>query len=86
MEAGFPKRRPMKSRIVEDGESRLGQTPEVQPRLHELRDSIRVRDAAELSKAGFIRRLTIRLLIAVEFRRERTKIELSPSSLYSTDS
>jgi hypothetical protein len=77
------KRRTIKSQFVADGESRLRQTPEFQARLRELRESICARYAAELSGAGLVRRLTIRMRIAIEFRRERRKIEPSPLSLYS---
>ncbi len=73
----------MKSRIVSDGEVRLRESSEFQARLRELRESIRARHADELTKAGFFGRLVLRWHIAVEFRRERRKIEPSPQSLYS---
>jgi hypothetical protein len=72
----------MKSRIVADGEMRLRQSKEFQARLRELRASIRARHATELAEAGFFRRLVLRWYIAMEFRRERRKIEPSPQSLY----
>jgi hypothetical protein len=84
METDPLKRRSMESNIVADGESRLLQTPEFQARLRELRESVHARYAAKLSAAGFLRRLILRWQIAVEFRRERRKIEPSPYSLYST--
>lgn len=74
----------MKSRIVSDGESRVRGSPEFQPRLRELRESVRERHAAELAGAGFFRRLVLRWRMAVEFRAERPKIEPSPGSLYSS--
>jgi len=74
----------MKSGIVEDGESRLRSSPEFQARLRALRESVRARNAAELTGAGFFRRLMLRWQIAAEYRRERRKIEPSPHSLYSS--
>jgi len=74
----------MKSRIVENGEGRLRESPEFKARLRELKESIRARHAEELAKAGFIRRLLVRWRIGVEFRRERRKIEASAQSLYSS--
>ena len=76
----------MKPRIVAGGKSRLLQTPEFQARLRELRESVHARYAVKLSEAGFLRRLILRWQIAVEFRRQRRKIEPSPSSHYSTHS
>jgi hypothetical protein len=75
----------MKSGIVEDGESRLFESKEFQARLRELRASVRARHAAEMAEAGFFRRFVLHWRIAAEFRRERRKIEPSPSSLYSSD-
>jgi hypothetical protein len=77
------KRRSVETQFVADGESRLRQTPEFKARLRELRKSICARYAAELSGAGLVRRLIVRMRIAIEFRSERRKIEPSPSSLYS---
>ena len=84
METDPLKRRSMESNIVADGESRLLQTPEHQARLRKLRESVHAKYAGKLSEAGFLRRLILRWQIAVEFRRERRKIEPSPYSLYST--
>ena len=75
----------MKSGIVEDGESRLVESKEFQARLRELRASVHARHAAEMAEASFLGRLVLRWRIAAEFRRERRKIEPSPSSLYSSD-
>jgi hypothetical protein len=72
----------MKAHFVSDGESRLLGSPEFQAQLRELRESIRARYGAELAEAGLFRRLVLHWRIAREFRRERRKIEPSPSSLY----
>ena len=77
-------RNDMKSRIVEDGETRLRTSKEFQTCLRELRKTIRARYAAEFAGAGFLRRLALHWQIAVEFRRERRKIEPSSRSLYSS--
>ena len=74
----------MKPRFVADGESRLRSSPEFRARLRELRECIRARHAAELAHARFFQRLVLHWRIAREFRRERQKIEPSPSSLYSS--
>ncbi len=74
----------MKPRIVADGEARLRRSPECHARFRELRESIRARYATELAEAGLFRRLILHCRIAAEFRRERLKIEPSPSSLYSS--
>ena len=75
----------MKPRFVEDGECRLRRSPEFQARLRELRASIRARYAAELAEAGFFRWFVLEYRMALEFRRERRKIEPSPGALYSSE-
>jgi hypothetical protein len=74
----------MKHQIVSDGAERLKRSPEFQARLRELRQTIQARHAAELSQAGFVRRLVLRWKMAVEFRRERRKLVPSAHSLYSS--
>ena len=74
----------MKPRFVADGGARLRESPEFQVRLRELREVIRARHATELAKAGFLGLLILRWRIAVEFRKERRKIEPSPRSLYNS--
>ena len=74
----------MKSRRVTDGEMRLRESPEFQARLRELKESIRARHAEAFAKAGLVRRMFLRWQMAVEFRRERRKIEPSAHSLYSS--
>jgi len=52
----------------------LKPSPEFQARLRALRESIHRRHAAELSNAGFFRRLVIRWRITCEYHRERRTI------------
>lgn len=73
----------MKSRIVADGRKRLYRSPEFQARLRELQRSIQSRYAAELVKAGFIRRCVLRWRMSVEYRHERQKLIPSADSLFS---
>ena len=72
----------MKSRFVYNGAQRLRKSKEFQSRLHELRDSIRARHAAQLAVAGFFRRCVLHWRMAAEYRRERKLIIPSPQSLY----
>ena len=74
----------MKHQIVSDGAERLQRSPEFQARLRELWQKIQARHAAELSQAGFFRRLVLRWQMAVEFRRERRTLVPSAHSLYSS--
>lgn len=73
----------MKCQIVADGESRWHRCPENQARLRELYESIRAKHEAEFPNAGIFRHFIMRRRIAVEFRKERRKIEPSKQSLYS---
>ena len=73
----------MNLRIVVDGESRLRESVEFRRRLAELRASIRAGHAEEFAKAGFLRRLVLRIRMAFEYRHERKRIEPSPYSLFA---
>ena len=70
------------SRFVEDGGSKLRNSPEFQTRLRELRESIRARYEVQFGKAGFFRRYILRWKIEAEYRRERRKLMPSWQSLY----
>ncbi|MFZ2643835.1 MAG: hypothetical protein WA117_22775 [Verrucomicrobiia bacterium] len=72
----------MKTHIVADGRKRLNKCPEFQSRLHELEKSIQSRYAAELAKAGCIRRFVLRWRMIIEYRRERRKLAPAPGSLF----
>ena len=71
----------MKSQIVVDGPERMKQSAEYQARLRQLRRSIHLRYAPELSRAGFLRQTFLRLRMEYEFRRERRRMGPSPHSV-----
>ena len=73
----------MKSQFVADGESRLRGSEAFRARLNDLRESIPIRHADQLSKAGFLRRWLLRMKMGLEIRRERKAIEPSPYTLYA---
>lgn len=74
----------MKHQITADAEKRLRQSPEFQAKLIELQERIRTRHEGELASAGFFRRLIVRALMEMEFRRERRSMGPSSRSLYSS--
>ena len=71
----------MKSQIIADGPERMKQSEEHQARLKQLRRSIYLRYAPELSRAGILRQSLLRLRMEVEYRRERRRMGPSPHSV-----
>ena len=70
----------MKNSIVADGPMRFAESKEYQERRSGLQRAVAAKYAAELSEAGFFRRLYIRYLRQQEFQRELDKITPSPQS------
>jgi hypothetical protein len=72
---------PAIGQIIPDSPARLAATPKYRAAIRALHESIRERHAEELASAGPLRRLTIRLQIAAEFRRERAPLLPSRQAL-----
>jgi hypothetical protein len=74
----------LNTRFVADGEWRLRTSERFRARERELHLSICTRYAEQLAGAGFWRRCLIRMMILIEFRRERRRTLPSRGALYLT--
>ena len=72
----------MKNAFLPDGHWRLMLDKSTQQRKVELWISVRVRHAAELSAAGLLGGMMIRLRMRREFNREWKQVAPSPHALY----
>jgi hypothetical protein len=72
----------MKLGFVSDGPLRFALSEEYQARCRELRSKVAKSYAAELSKAGFFRRLLVRYRMHKEYQREVSEITPSAQSLW----
>jgi hypothetical protein len=72
----------MNNQFVADGPERFAESESFQSRRRALWRQVEGKHATELARAGFFRRLAIRYLRFVEFRRELRKITPSPESCW----
>ncbi len=72
----------MKNPIVADGPKRLQRDEKFQARREVLLQSIKIKYAAELARAGLFRRIAIKWQIDREFSREWKKIAPSVHALH----